>query len=134
MDMLPLEQAVITAAAAIVSACGVVVASYIRAHVKNSAAQSALAEAVALGAGIAHDALTTAVSRGTPDWAAAKAVAIQQGTAAAQKVAAQVTSQIVTAALAPLLAVDPSAPAGLAATATATASKGQEAIAAAIST
>ena len=130
-DFLPLEQALITAAATIVSASAVVVAAYIRSHVRNVEMAAGLDRAVMVGAGVAHDALTSAVAAGGKiDWNAAKAAAIASGTEAAQEIASGVTAEHVTAALAPLLAVDPSVPAGTGSTATATASAGNEALAA----
>ena len=131
MDLAPLEAAAITAAATIISASAAVVAGYIRSHVRNVDLASALSSAATLGAGIAHDSLTSAVANGAVDWNAAKATAIASGTAAAQRLAAGVTAESVTAALAPLLAVDPSVPAGTGSTATATSGAGGEAIAAA---
>ena len=129
MDWTPIEQAAITAAAAILAASGAVVAAYIRSHVKDQAAAAALTRAEQIGAGIAHDALTTAVANGAPDWAAAKRVAIQEGTAVAQQELASVTPVGIAAGLAGLLAMDPSAPAGPASSATATASLGGSAAA-----
>ena len=124
MDWTPVTQAAITAAATIVSAAGLVIAAYIRTYVKNEALAAILIKAEKVGAGVAHDSLITAVAKGAPDWGAAKRVAVAEGTAAAQSLVASVTTDGVLAALAPLLAVDPSVPAGTASTATATASKG----------
>lgn len=126
MDWTPLENAAVLGAAGIVSACGVVAASYVRAHVKNVALRAAAADAATLGAGIAYDSLSSAVSQGkAPDWNAAKQTAIAEGTAAAAKEFATDLSPVaVASALSSLLAKDPTVPAGNASTAVATAAAG----------
>lgn len=118
MDWTPIENAAVLAAAGIVSACGVVAASYIRSHVKNVQLRADLADAATLGAGVAYDALTSAVAKGhAPDWSAAKQVAITEGTAAANKeLSTDISPVQVASALANLLAKDPSVPAGSAST------------------
>jgi hypothetical protein len=113
IDWTPIVNSAIVAAAGIISASGMVAAAYIRSRVKNQNVADALVRAETMGAGIAHDALTSAVSKGAPDWAAAKQVAISEGVAGVKReLATDITPTAVAAALAPLLAADPSVPAG----------------------
>ena len=125
MDWNPIVEAAVSGAALVISASAAVAANYIRSHVKNVEIASAVVRAETMAAGIAHDALTTAVSNGAPDWAAAKRVAIAEGVAGVQReLATDVTPLAVAAALAPMLAADPTVPAGPASSATAVASPG----------
>ena len=109
----PIEQAAVMGAAAIVSAAAAVAAGYIRSHIKNQMAADALATATTQAGAVAYDALTTAVANGqAPNWAAAKAKAITEATATVSADVGTVLSPVaVTAALAPLLAADPTVPA-----------------------
>ena len=135
MDWSPIEQAAITAAAGIISASGVVIATYVAAHVHNAKVAALLTRAIQLGAGVAHDALTTAIAKGgTPDWVAAKQAAIAEGTDAARSLVSSVNADDVRAALASLLAPDPSVPAGPAPSASASAPPGSTAVAVADAT
>jgi hypothetical protein len=130
MDWTPLEEAFVGAAATIITASAAVAAAYIRSSVKDKAIAEALVRTETMAAGIAHDSLTTAMANGAPDWAAAKQIAIEEGVAGVkQELAQDITPLAVAAALAPLLAVDPSVPAGTTPTATASAPAGGEAVA-----
>ena len=119
MDWTPLVDASITAAAGMITVCAPIATAYVASHLRNKQLAALTAGAVTVGAGIAHDALTTAVAQGAPDWAAAKHLAVARGLAAAKQIADQVTAEDVTAGLSGLLAADPTVPAGVAAVATA---------------
>ena len=126
MDWTPIEIAFIGAAATVISASAAVAAGYIRAHVRNQEAAAVIVRTETMAAGIAHDALTTAVANGVLDWAAAKQVAIREGIVGVQReLAMDVTPLAVAAALAPMLAANPSVPSGNASVAAAVSCGGE---------
>lgn len=125
-----IETAFIGTAATITSASAAVAAGYIRSHVRNQEAAAVIIRAETMAAGIVHDALTTAVANGVPDWTAAKQVAIREAVAGVQReLTMDVTPLAVAAGLAPVLAANPPVPPLNALAATAVSASGGEALA-----